>query len=71
MSGKADEVRQSAARCERCGVELTERERAGGWPICDACYAVRGSCCPEFGPDDLTGDEAGRESGGGPGKATP
>jgi len=48
MGGKADNERQSAARCERWGVELTEREQTGGWPICDARYAVRGSCWPEF-----------------------
>jgi hypothetical protein len=38
--------------CQRCG-ELT-RERLGDRPFCRACYEVRSSCCPEFGPDDLT-----------------
>lgn len=50
--GRGDEV-----CCERCGVAMSERERANGWTVCDSCYAIRGSCCPEFGPDDLTGCE--------------
>jgi len=41
--------------CIRCG-ELTA-DRLGDKPICRACYEVRSSCCPEFGPDDLTDPE--------------
>lgn len=37
--------------CVRCGA-LT-RTRLGGVFICQPCYEVRSSCCPEFGPDDL------------------
>lgn len=38
--------------CVRCG-ETTD-VRLGPVFICQACYEVRSSCCPEFGPDDLT-----------------
>jgi hypothetical protein len=39
------------ATCERCG-------RFGaylfdGEALCAECYETRGSCCPEFGADDL------------------
>lgn len=37
--------------CVRCG-ETTD-VRLGPVFICQACYEVRSSCCPEFGPDDL------------------
>lgn len=40
--------------CVRCG-EKTD-VRLGPVFICQACYEVRSSCCPEFGPDDLTQD---------------
>jgi len=42
---------QTAAACVRCG-QPTDK-KVGGLPLCDDCYAIRGSCCPEFGPDDL------------------
>ncbi|HPY29212.1 MAG TPA: hypothetical protein PLT00_00710 [Verrucomicrobiota bacterium] len=39
------------AACEECGqfgaVEL------GGRKLCMDCYQKGGSCCPEFGKDDL------------------
>jgi len=40
--------------CIRCGAETDNR--LGGVFICIDCYQVRSSCCPEFGPDDLTKD---------------
>jgi hypothetical protein len=40
-----------AAACERCGkfgaFDVGER-----W-LCATCYEESGSCCPEFGADDL------------------
>lgn len=54
--------------CVRCGVETGSR--IGDTWICEPCYAARSSCCPEFGPDDLTdgdqkhGDEQGGPEGG-------
>ena len=38
--------------CSRCGIETTNQ--LGDVVICDECYIIRGSCCPEFGPDDLS-----------------
>ncbi len=38
--------------CIRCGVE-TDSQIGDAW-ICESCYVARSSCCPEFGPDDLT-----------------
>lgn len=38
--------------CIRCGEETDNR--LGDVYICVACYQVRSSCCPEFGPDDLS-----------------
>ena len=37
--------------CTRCG-ELTDNKLAEVY-ICEECYQIRSSCCPEFGPDDL------------------
>lgn len=45
--------------CIDCGAYV--EETIGGIAICDACYAARGSCCPEFGAFDLTADDASRE----------
>jgi hypothetical protein len=45
------------AACERCGqygVYLFDGEK-----LCAACYEKRGSCCPEFGCDDLWTNEDG------------
>jgi hypothetical protein len=39
------------AVCERCG-KFGACEVAGQW-LCPACYETSGSCCPEFGADDL------------------
>jgi len=41
-----------SGECVRCGVET--HDRFGGMWICAECYVTRGSCCPEFGVDDLT-----------------
>ena len=39
------------ARCDRCGgfgaFDLGDRR------LCEECYRACGSCCPEFGADDL------------------
>ena len=37
--------------CTRCG-ELTDNRLADVY-VCEECYVIRSSCCPEFGPDDL------------------
>jgi hypothetical protein len=39
------------ARCDRCGGFATLL--AGDRPLCEECYRGCGSCCPEFGQDDL------------------
>ena len=41
----------AGATCERCGNEGAAR--IGERIICRECYAVYGSCCMEFGADDL------------------
>ena len=41
--------------CSRCGVETTSK--FGDVFICDECYIIRGSCCPEFEPNDLSADD--------------
>jgi len=43
---------KKAQPCVRCGAETYNT--LGGVFICIDCYQVRSSCCPEFGPDDLT-----------------
>jgi len=37
--------------CERCGSDRAMR--IGDHWLCEECYHVRGSCCLEFGGDDL------------------
>lgn len=44
--------------CSRCGIETSDH--MGDVVICDECYIIRGSCCPEFGPDDLSKKNAER-----------
>jgi hypothetical protein len=39
----------SCDRCGRFGVLVFDGEK-----LCAECYEARGSCCPEFGGDDLT-----------------
>jgi hypothetical protein len=39
------------ARCDRCGGFATLA--AGDRTLCEECYRGCGSCCPEFGQDDL------------------
>ena len=45
---------------------METESRIGDTWICEPCYAARSSCCPEFGPDDLTGGDQkpGSEQGG-------
>jgi hypothetical protein len=39
------------SRCERCGA--TNAVKVGTRWLCESCYVGAGSCCPEFGADDL------------------
>jgi hypothetical protein len=39
------------AVCESCG--QFGAYRFGDVSLCQECYTLRGSCCPEFGKDDL------------------
>ncbi len=39
------------ARCERCGNPAPYE--VGDRRVCEDCYGVCGSCCLEFGADDL------------------
>ncbi|MGH8021824.1 MAG: hypothetical protein ACREIA_26785 [Opitutaceae bacterium] len=56
-AGQPSEPRENTVRfepetpCDECGRFGAYRfaDRA----LCDECYAGRGSCCPEFGKDDL------------------
>lgn len=45
--------------CERCGVE-TDIRIDDRW-LCAECYAISGSCCAEFGADDLTAEADSKE----------
>lgn len=50
-------------RCERCGA-IPALKIGARW-ICESCYVEAGSCCPEFGADDLwVVDEAKERSAG-------
>jgi hypothetical protein len=51
---------EMTGECMRCGAE-TDFQVGDIW-ICESCYQARISCCPEFGPDDLT-DESGEHDG--------
>jgi hypothetical protein len=44
----SDAVGQS---CERCG--SPRAVKVGARWLCENCYVEAGSCCPEFGGDDL------------------
>jgi hypothetical protein len=37
--------------CERCGAPRAVK--VGARWLCESCYIEAGSCCPEFGADDL------------------
>jgi hypothetical protein len=39
------------ARCDGCGV--FSAFDLGDQRLCEECWRGRGSCCPEFGKDDL------------------
>ncbi len=43
--------RDEAARCDRCGSPAPYD--FGDRRVCEECYSVCGSCCLEFGADDL------------------
>jgi hypothetical protein len=38
-------------RCDRCGA--ANAVKVGARSLCESCYAEAGSCCLEFGADDL------------------
>lgn len=40
------------ARCDRCGA--FSALDLGDERLCEDCYRARGSCCLEFGADDLS-----------------
>lgn len=42
---------EAAAVCDDCG--RPGAYRLGDHTLCLDCYSNRGSCCPEFGRDDL------------------
>ena len=44
----------SDSTCIDCGRLITAT--VGGVAICENCLAVRGSCCAEFGGNDLTAE---------------
>ena len=43
-----------AVRCSECGVPGAID--FAGLLLCPRCYSEKGSCCPEFGKDDLWRD---------------
>jgi hypothetical protein len=43
--------------CERCG--RPDAIDIGGRQLCEECYQVAGSCCLEFGGDDLWQEDSG------------
>lgn len=47
---------EARGQCVRCGVETLIQ--LGDEFICEECFSIRGSCCPEFGSDDLTTENA-------------
>lgn len=52
-NGKLEDPRPEAGGpCERCGSPQAE-VRCGGKTLCLDCYYLAGSCCLEFGADDL------------------
>ena len=50
----APPVKDANATCDECG-ELGAFTFTGV-KLCLRCYSERGSCCPEFGKDDLWKD---------------
>lgn len=61
MRKEADHATKTMV-CERCG--RPDAVRIGDRIICPDCYDKAGSCCPEFGADDLW--EFPGEDGSGP-----
>jgi hypothetical protein len=55
--------------CEKCGGP--DGLEVGGRWVCEACYSLSGSCCLEFGADDLWKDREGETEKGPPGVAPP
>jgi hypothetical protein len=49
---KPEATAEAGGPCERCGSPIAE-VRCGGRTLCLDCYYLAGSCCLEFGADDL------------------
>ncbi len=49
---KFEDLRLKGGPCERCGSPQAEVQ-CGGRTLCLDCYYLAGSCCLEFGADDL------------------
>ncbi|PTY07159.1 hypothetical protein DB347_07555 [Opitutaceae bacterium EW11] len=66
----SETVRPSASRanpgpqaeliCAECGA--SGAHEIAGTVLCERCYAEKGSCCPEFGKDDLWTENGGERS---------
>lgn len=50
---------EESRSCDRCGGP--DALEVGGRSVCEACFALSGSCCLEFGADDLWKDRDGVE----------
>ncbi len=48
---EAEQAADVDLACELCG--RFGAFRIGGRVLCETCYSGCGSCCPEFGKDDL------------------
>lgn len=51
QSQRAEVQRDDNLACELCG--RFGAFRIGGRALCESCCSGCGSCCPEFGKDDL------------------
>jgi len=56
MDSKTRQQSPPKLTCIDCGAPV--EAPVGGIAICDNCLSTRGSCCPEFGAFDLTGEAA-------------
>ena len=62
----ATDEKAESERCDRCGQPAVAK--VGDEYLCESCYQNPGSCCMEFGGDDLWAfeqeDERKRKNGG-------
>ena len=61
--------RAESHSCEKCGG--LDGLEVGGRSICEACYSLSGSCCLEFGADDLWKEREGETEKGPSGVTRP